>query len=101
MTNAAALQVGPAGDYTPPFAPGPPSNPRCFLGIRAGGVSLGRVVLELRGDVAPVAADNFRALCAFGVYKGAILLRIFPDFIVQARAAAAGRCDACVSAPSG
>lgn len=86
MTNAVALEVGPSGAYTPPFASGPPSNPRCFLAIRAGGVSLGRVVFELRADVAPLAAENFRALCAFRVYKGAILHRIFPDFVVQVRA---------------
>ena len=85
ITNSLALQIEPVGNYTPPFAPGPPSNPRVFMGIRAAGVSLGRVVLELRADVAPVAAENFRALCAFGVYKGAILHRIFPDFVVQAR----------------
>ena len=97
MTNAAALQIEPTPDYVPPFAPGPPSNPRCYLGIRAGGVSLGRVVLELRADVAPVAAENFRALCAFGVYKGAILHRIFPDFIVQARAPPAARACAVAS----
>ena len=83
MTNAATLEVGPAGDYAPPFAPGPESNPRCYLGIRAGGVSLGRVVFELRADCAPVAAENFRALCAFGVYKGSIIHRVFPDTLVQ------------------
>ncbi len=88
-TNAAALRVGDATDYAPPFARGPASNPVCYLGIRAGGVSLGRVVLELRADCAPLAAENFRALCEFGVYKGAIFHRIFPDFIVQARPRAA------------
>ena len=86
-TNAAALTVGPRGDYAPPFPLGPASNPRVYLGIRAGGVELGRVVVELRADAAPLAAENFRALCEFGVYKGAIFHRIFPEFIVQVRAA--------------
>lgn len=86
-TNASALRVGDAAGYAPPFPLGPPSNPRCYIGVRAGGVSLGRVVLELRAECAPLAAENFRALCEFGVYKGAIFHRIFPEFIVQARAA--------------
>jgi hypothetical protein len=84
-TNASAVRVAAPGSYAPPFPRGPASNPVCFLGVRAGGVSLGRVVLELRADAAPLAAENFRALCDFGVYKGAIFHRIFPEFVVQAR----------------
>ena len=84
-TNASALRVAPAGDYVPPFARGPATNPICFLGVRSGGVPLGRVVFELRAEAAPLAAENFRALCEYGVYKGSIMFRIFPDFIVQAR----------------
>jgi hypothetical protein len=91
-TNASALRVAAPGSYEPPFPRGPASNPVCYLGVRAGGVSLGRVVLELRADAAPLAAENFRALCDFGVYKGAIFHRIFPEFVVQARSVARAAC---------
>lgn len=62
--------------YSPPLGPPLAGNPRVFLGLRAGGVSLGRVVLELRADAAPVAAENFRQLCAFGVYRGSLVHRV-------------------------
>lgn len=39
------------------------SNPKCFFDITADGQSLGRIVMELRADVVPRTAENFRALC--------------------------------------
>ena len=39
-------------------------RPRVFLDVTADGQSLGRIVLELRGDVVPRTAENFRVLCA-------------------------------------
>ena len=39
-------------------------RPRVFLEVTADGQSLGRIVLELRGDVVPRTAENFRVLCA-------------------------------------
>ena len=60
--------------------------PRCFLDISAGGEKLGRVVVELRSDVVPKTAENFRALCTgekgYG-FKGSTFHRVIPGFMCQ------------------
>lgn len=62
------------------------TNPRCFFDITANGEMLGRIVVELRADVAPKTAENFRALCTgehgFG-YKGSPFHRVIPGFMLQ------------------
>lgn len=40
-----------------------PRNPIVFLDVKIGDENVGRLLLELRADVVPKTAENFRALC--------------------------------------
>ena len=60
--------------------------PRVFFDMTANDKPLGRIVMELRPDVVPNTAENFRALCTgekgFG-FKNSIFHRVIPNFMCQ------------------
>merc|ERR1711920_606087 len=69
------------------------SNPKVFFDMTIGGQAAGRITMELRSDVAPKTAENFRALCTGekGIGKsgkplhgeGSAFHRVIPQFMCQ------------------
>merc|ERR1712234_45309 len=59
---------------------------RVFFDVTADGAPVGKIIMELRNDVTPKTAENFRALCTgekgFG-YKGSSFHRVIPGFMCQ------------------
>mmetsp|Transcript_13514 Transcript_13514/g.38010 ORF Transcript_13514/g.38010 Transcript_13514/m.38010 type:complete len:200 (-) Transcript_13514:3226-3825(-) len=62
------------------------ANSKVFFDMEVGGEEIGRITFELRNDVVPTTAENFRALCTgeegFG-YAGSSFHRVIPGFMCQ------------------
>eukprot|EP00826_Nyctotherus_ovalis_P017837 TRINITY_DN15272_c0_g4_i1.p1 TRINITY_DN15272_c0_g4~~TRINITY_DN15272_c0_g4_i1.p1 ORF type:complete len:175 (+),score=44.02 TRINITY_DN15272_c0_g4_i1:139-663(+) len=67
--------------------------PKVFFDITIGSKNAGRIVFQLRNDVVPRTAENFRSLCTGEKgtgnsgkllhYKGSAFHRIIPEFMCQ------------------
>lgn len=65
-----AAAAGPSGE-----------KQEAFMDISIDGESVGRLLLELRGDIVPKTVQNFIGL--FEKYKGSTFHRIIPEFVIQ------------------
>ncbi|KXZ45053.1 hypothetical protein GPECTOR_59g662 [Gonium pectorale] len=76
--------------YLPPLGPPNPANPLVYFDVSLGrygdATPLGRIVMELKADVTPRTAENFRQLCLREPgkgYKASRFHRVIPSFMCQ------------------
>jgi len=91
--SAEAVQaiVNTKVDYLPPLGPAVATNPTVYFDIKLGrgadAVKVGRIVIELKADMAPKTAENFRQLCLEATpgkgYVDSRFHRVIPNFMCQ------------------
>ena len=91
MDSTVIVTMG-CGSSVPEAGP-PGENPIVFFDITVGGQPKGRIEMELRADVVPKTAENFRCLCTgekgkgkLGKplhFKGSTFHRVIPGFMCQ------------------
>jgi len=85
LCSGARAQLGSAA-FSTSAARMKKNAPLVYFDIEADKKPLGRIVFELRDDVVPKTAENFRQLCTgeqgYG-YKGSHFHRIIPNFMCQ------------------
>jgi len=69
------------------------ANPKVFFDMTIGGAPAGRIIMELRADVVPKTAENFRCLCTGEKgtgksgkplhFKGSAFHRVINNFMCQ------------------
>lgn len=83
---AAALSTAGAQAQTPPAAPTQATadwrtlDPQNVLLVET---TKGRLILELRPDIAPLAVARIKALARRGYYNGSLFYRVLKDFVAQ------------------
>ncbi|KAI3433293.1 hypothetical protein D9Q98_003112 [Chlorella vulgaris] len=87
--DLAAIAQAPI-NYKPPLGPPNPDNPVVFFDIKLGrygdATPLGRIEIELKADVAPKTAENFKQLALKEEgqgYKGSRFHRVITGFMCQ------------------
>jgi cyclophilin family peptidyl-prolyl cis-trans isomerase len=73
-----AGQIRRLGDLAPPEESTPVTGPRVALET-----SMGRIVLELYPDKAPLTVANFLSYVKDGHYNGTVFHRVIGDFLIQ------------------
>lgn len=76
--------------YSPPLGSPNPANPVVYLDIKLGrygdGTPLGRICIELKDDIVPQTAENFKQLCCRPEgegYRNSRFHRVIPSFMCQ------------------
>jgi len=81
-----AMFAHTASNFSPPLGEAEENNPRVFFDVSIGVERFNRIVMELKADIVPKTAENFRQLCThekgFG-FKNSIFHRVIPGFMCQ------------------